>query len=70
MDITPIVNAALDRMRREEGLTEEALAKQLGVEMSTLWRWRTGKSLGKSTRILIPLVIKDRSCEPIAEPAV
>ena len=59
MDITPIVNAALDRMRQEQNLTEEALAKELGVESSTLWRWRQGKHLGKSTRILIPLIIKE-----------
>ncbi len=69
MDVIVIVNAALDRMRQEENLTEEALAKHLGVEASTLWRWRNGKSLGKSTRILIPLVIKDRSCEQAAEQA-
>lgn len=69
MDLTPIVNAALDRLRQEEGLTEEALAKQLGVEMSTLWRWRTGKHLGKSTRILIPLIIKNSSCKQAAEQA-
>lgn len=61
MDITPIVNAALDRMRQEEDLTEEALASRLGVEMSTLWRWRNGKSISKSARILIPLVLKGPS---------
>ena len=68
MDITPIVNAALDRMRREEDLTEEALAKQLGVELSTLWRWRNGKNISKSARILIPLVVKGCS-QPVEQAA-
>lgn len=69
MDVIEIVNAALDRMRQEDDLTEEELAKHLGVEASTLWRWRTGKSLGKSTRVLIPLVIANHSCEQAAEQA-
>lgn len=57
-EITTIINAALDRMRDEQSLTESELARACGVDESTLWRWRNGKNLSKSTRILIPLVVQ------------
>jgi transcriptional regulator with XRE-family HTH domain len=56
MKVIEVVNAALDRARQEHGLTDEALARLLGVEASTLWRWRSGK-ISKATRILIPLIL-------------
>lgn len=57
-EIITVVNAALDRMRDEQKLaTEGELARACGVDESTLWRWRNGKSLSKSTRILIPLIL-------------
>lgn len=52
-----IVNATLDRQRSEHRLTENQLAEHLGVDPTTLWRWRSGKSLGKAAQILIPLLI-------------
>lgn len=69
MDITAIVNATLDRVRQEQNLTEEALARELGVESSTLWRWRQGKNIGKSTRILIPLILQDRTDQAVEQAA-
>lgn len=56
-DTKIIVNATLDRQRNELRLTEGELAERLGVDPVTLWRWRSGKSLGKAAQILIPLVI-------------
>lgn len=63
-DITTIVGAALDDLRQQENLTEEQLARRLGVETSTLWRWRNGRHLSKSTRILIPLVANITKMSP------
>ena len=34
---------ALTKYRQKTGLTLDALASQLSVDKSTLWRWETGK---------------------------
>ena len=62
---TEVVNAALDRARQAHGLTDEALAEKLGIEASTLWRWRKGK-ISKSIRILIPLIMCDHQIDQAA----
>lgn len=62
-DIQQVINAVLDRVRQERNLTDDQLAAELGVEESTIWRWRCGQ-VGKSARILIPLITC--TCHPNA----
>jgi transcriptional regulator with XRE-family HTH domain len=63
--VIEVVNAALDRARQAHGLTDEALAEKLGIEASTLWRWRNGK-ISKSIRILVPLIMCEHKIDQAA----
>lgn len=54
--VISLINGALDKLRQDQQLTESALATQLGVDASAVYRWRRGTRLGKIGRVLIPLV--------------
>ena len=54
-DAREIVNSLLDRIQEQERLNDEALARKLGVDPVTIYRWRKG-GIGKAASILIPLV--------------
>jgi ribosome-binding protein aMBF1 (putative translation factor) len=53
-----LLNTILDTIRQEHGLTsDEALRQHLKVSDLTIYRWRRGE-MGKSARVLIPLIVK------------
>jgi len=64
----------LTQERESRGLTWLKLAEELGVNYSTLSRWRRGKALGPAAELL-PLTLKHCPCqhaepEPADIPAV
>jgi transcriptional regulator with XRE-family HTH domain len=59
-EVTTLINEILDRVRQERVLSETGLAEHLNIDPSTLWRWRNGERLCKSTEILLPLAINHR----------
>ncbi len=54
-----IVNTVLDRIQQQERLNDEALARKLGVDPVTIYRWRKG-GIGKAASILIPLILVEQ----------
>lgn len=42
----------LKRFRQAKGLTQGALAKELGVRGNTVWRWENGSRLPRRTEML------------------
>jgi hypothetical protein len=55
-DVKVIINRTLDTIKEREKLSETELGPHLGVNQSTIWRWRQGRSLCPAARILIPHV--------------
>ena len=57
-DLIPIINAVLDNVRAERGITNDIdLGKALGASNAAIYYWRSGE-IGKSARILIPLILR------------
>jgi hypothetical protein len=53
-----VINALLDAERSRHGLSDDnALALHLNVARKTLARWRAATNLGKTTPILLQLLI-------------
>ncbi len=53
------INDILDRIRAEAQVTSDvALAERLGVTDVTIYRWRKGLQIAKSTRVLLPYAVK------------
>jgi len=55
-EITQQVNLALDRLKTAHGLSESALAAQLGVTRAVVWRWRHGR-FSRAFRTIIPRTV-------------
>lgn len=57
-DLTPIINTVLNRARLDFGVTNDKdLGKALGASNAAIYFWRNG-DVGKSARILIPLILQ------------
>lgn len=57
-ELRPIINALLNKVREEQGLTsDEALSRVLDVSILSIYRWRKGY-ISPSARKLIPLALK------------
>lgn len=64
LDLVPLINAALDRVRHERGITnDKALGEALKVSNAAIYYWRQG-DLGKSARVLIPLLLREYGTPP------
>ncbi len=64
------INDILDRIRVEAQVTSDvALAEKLGVTDVTIYRWRKGLQISKSTRVLLPYAVKFCGRKANAEPA-
>jgi predicted transcriptional regulator len=55
--LVAFVNEALDRKQAELGLTDEKFAAELGIDYTTLYRVRKGRSWPKSLKAVLRVVM-------------
>jgi DNA-binding transcriptional regulator YiaG len=41
--VAPVTAQELRRLRKKAGLTQGALARKVGVQMNSVWRWEAGR---------------------------
>jgi len=56
METKSILNKALNLYAEKTGFSDAQMAKKLGINTTTIWRWRRGERLGKALPILLPIL--------------